>query len=94
MMKRPADRNRRWHVALCEKAPDDASPRSGALGCDAAVGDNRWAAERALHAIRQASRSQGQKVPSGSYWCRICRTWHLTCKSKSRVPTWLRRTRK
>jgi hypothetical protein len=43
------------------------------------------AAVIALHAIRKA-RETGRTVPTGAYWCRSCRQFHLTSKSATRLP--------
>lgn len=54
------------------------------LDCSKKSYPSQWAAERALHAIQDAYRSHGRKAPTGSYWCGLCKAWHLTSKSKSR----------
>lgn len=51
---------------------------------------SQWSAERALGAVQDYCRSHGRKPPTGSYWCPNCKAWHLTSKSKSRTPSWLR----
>lgn len=63
------------------------------LDCSKKSYPSQGAAERALHAIQNSCRSDGRKVPTGSYWCGLCKAWHLTSKSKSRTPSWLRKRR-
>lgn len=46
----------------------------------------QWRAEVALRAIRQKGAALDKKMPTGTYWCRSCRCWHLTSKSESRTP--------
>lgn len=59
------------------------------LECSKKPHVSQWAAERALRAIQAACRADGRKSPTGTYWCRQCHSWHLTSKSKSRIPKWL-----
>jgi hypothetical protein len=61
------------------------------LTCSKKSYPTQWSAERALAAIKDYSRSHGRTPPTGSYWCAHCKTWHLTSKSKSRTPSWLRK---
>ncbi len=63
------------------------------LECSKKPYANRWAAERALQAIRESCRSRDRRAPTGSYWCGLCKAWHLTSKSKSRTPSWFRNRR-
>ena len=63
------------------------------LDCSKKFYPNQWAAERALQAIQESGRSRGRKAPTGSYWCGLCQAWHLTSKSRSRTPGWVRRRR-
>lgn len=63
------------------------------LDCSKKSYPNQRAAERALHVIQESCRSLGRKVPTGSYWCSLCRAWHLTSRSKSRTPPWLKAKR-
>ena len=46
-------------------------------------------AELALKAIQKKRRSTRREL--GSYLCPDCRRWHLTSKSSSQVPPWLKR---
>lgn len=48
------------------------------------------AAVIALHAIRKAQVKRGRTGPTGAYWCRSCRQFHLTSKSSTRLPPWRR----
>jgi hypothetical protein len=64
------------------------------LDCSKNAYPSQWAAERALHAIQASRRSHGRKAPTGSsYWCDLCKAWHLTSKSKSQTPSWSREKR-
>jgi hypothetical protein len=47
-------------------------------------------AERALLAVQLKSRDLGRKVPTGSYWCGECKSWHLTSQTGSRPAPWNR----
>ena len=58
--------------------------------CTKCVYPTQWAASRALKAIQRKLESRGGKVPTGSYLCTSCRGWHLTSKSKSQIPPWVR----
>lgn len=63
------------------------------LDCSKNSYPSQWAAERALQAIQEAAPSPDRKIPTGSYWCSLCRAWHLTSKSKSQTAPWLKATR-
>jgi hypothetical protein len=45
-------------------------------------------AELALKHVQLSCRRRGRTVPTGSYWCAGCRSWHLTSKSPSRSAPW------
>ncbi len=49
---------------------------------------SQQSAEYALKHVRVSCRRRGRKVPTGTYWCSECRTWHLTFKSPSRPAPW------
>ena len=49
-----------------------------------------WSAELALRAIQKMASARGLKPPTGAYFCSTCHRWHLTSKSKTRVPQWAR----
>jgi hypothetical protein len=45
-------------------------------------------AELALKRFAARCRQRGSRVPTGSYWCGPCSSWHLTSKSPSRPAPW------
>ena len=47
-------------------------------------------AQRALHIVARRARKVGTTGPIGAYLCPPCRCWHLTSKSPTRVPAWMR----
>lgn len=59
--------------------------------CDKIRYDSLVEACAALRAIRRRSVARGRKSPTGAYFCCTCRCWHLTSKSSTRVPTWMRK---
>lgn len=48
-------------------------------------------AEIALRHAQESCRRRGSKLPTGTYWCPVCRSWHLTSKSPSRRAPWQRK---
>lgn len=60
------------------------------LRCSKNPYPNQQFAERALLAIQIKSGNLGRKVPTGTYWCSECKSWHLTSKTGSRPAPWTR----
>lgn len=52
---------------------------------------NQTVAEKALKCFQDTCRRPGTKMPTGTYWCAACRSWHLTSKSPSRPAPWARK---
>jgi hypothetical protein len=60
------------------------------LPCSKKPHSTRWSAECALRAIQRQNRARDRTAPTGTYWCRNCKAWHVTSKSASRPPPWER----
>ena len=76
--------------AACKRSSATDSRILGMPECQKKPYPTLPAAVIALHAIRKAQVKRGRTGPTGAYWCRSCRQFHLTSKSSTRLPPWRR----
>jgi hypothetical protein len=47
-------------------------------------------AQMALRAIARRCATRGTKSPTGAYICHSCHCWHLTSRSGTQIPPWVK----
>jgi hypothetical protein len=60
-------------------------------GCSKVSYRDYATAQLTLKAVQRQNTKRDKRLPTGVHYCSSCRAWHLTSKSRTQTPPWLKR---